>query len=173
MHKDRTEKQARHPAPRQGNTISKTVGRIARDFFGGLILFVAVFAMAALDSEQAWPHPAQTSQALNLVSDTIIPQIVRNDTRLPQVITGIPERNARHKRVIAQGYLPPTITPEASGISIFGQANGNSEVASSSWRFSLVAIMALIFGGMSALTMHLWRHLRHEYQPPPQSRRRD
>lgn len=171
MHNDPTAKQVQCPGQRQENAVGKTVGRMARDFFAGLMLFVTVFALATLDSEQAWPHSAQASQALNLVSDTVIPQAVENDRRLPQVITGTPEQNARHKRVIAQGYLPPTITPKASGISITGQAHGNTEAASSSWRFSLIVIMALIFGGMSALTMHLWRHLRHEYQPPRTRRR--
>ena len=117
-----------------------------RDFFLALLIGLAVFAFAALETGPAQSAPAASSVTRILATmDEPYAPIVRTQVR----------PDAR--------FLP---YPRAAA----GTDNPHNARRSGAARFSTIAIMALLFAAMSAMTLGFWRYLAHTVTKPARAR---
>ncbi|GAB4231636.1 MAG: hypothetical protein Kow0032_13990 [Methyloligellaceae bacterium] len=162
--------------PKAERPSGRVLSRLARDFCAGLALFLAVFALAAFDSREAWPHPAETSpQRITPHTLGIAAPAARAaplGTPAELAAEGLaPAAAPKGANKLVQGYQPPTIMPLGAvarplPLPLLNPVSAPSRSASGNWRLALIAIMAIVFAGMSALTMNLWRSLHREIGAP-------
>ena len=148
------------PGRRQGNTI----GRMVRDFFAGLLLFLVVFALATLDKRIAHSAPmfGPAGKITMLIESQ---QLLRGNgtaasLRFPLVAAprrrhASPLHNVKFDgRAGVSGYTMPLGDRARSAITAPGPAAHSTR----SWALT---VMALIFAAMTTLTLGLWRNLRY------------
>ena len=150
---------------RQGQRQGHSFGRMARDFFAGLLLFLVVFALATLDKRTAHsaPVPGPGAEITILIDSQ---QLLRGNggatsLRFPLVATPRHTPGSRLHNVKDDGRAGVSGYAMALGDRTRGAraAPGPADNSTRSWR--ALTVMALIFSVMTALTLGLWRQLRY------------
>lgn len=125
----------------------RLVRQTARDFFLALLIGLAVFAIAALDAGPVQSAPAASPVARSLAT---------LDEPYAPIIRAQVKPNAK--------FLVPS---QAAA----GTDNLRAGRTASPASFSTIAIMALLFAAMSAMTLGFWRHLACAVTKPARTRK--
>ena len=132
---------------RKARARARILRETATDFMTGLFIFLIIFLIAAIEQGAACPVHAATAGTV---------QIVKSDDRAKHTLLTQSKSNLRIVVVKpTAGNLPGA---GAAGIPVPQMAGGTA-------RKLLIGVMALLFGGMCALTLGLWRHLARAYAP--------
>lgn len=136
------------PGRRQGNGI----GRMVRNFFAGLLLFLVVFALATLDKRAAHSAPG-IGPVEEIMMHLEYQQLLRGngaDTSLRFPLVAAPRRRS----------APPLHNVKFDGrAGVPGPNPQTRDRAGNSTRGWTLTVMALMFSVMMALTLELWRQL--------------
>ena len=120
----------------------------AADFLAGLLIIIAVFVLAAVESRTAWPAPVLLAAAP--ASGIVVSSHAANT---PTVLDQSPAASEA-----AQTELRVAVGPIKSNDMPLQAAPRN--------RFFAISIMTLFFAAMCAVTLGFWRHIRREYASP-------
>jgi hypothetical protein len=123
----------------------------AADFLAGLLIIIAVFVLAALESRTAWPAPVFLAAAP--ASGIVVSSHAAGTPSTPIILDQSPAASEA-----AQTELRVAVGPIKSNDIPLQAAPRN--------RFFAITIMTLFFAAMCAVTLGFWRHIRREYASP-------
>ncbi len=136
----------KHPTARPDWRQKTIIRRTIRDFFAGLLLFLAIFALATFDK-----HAAHSATVLTASED------------LPagwayEIAVTAADRTKHANTVTPAGKMIQLALNNTYKAPQVHATPGLAEPSSRGWT---LVVMALIFAVMTALTLGLWRHLRN------------
>lgn len=152
---------------------TKLVRDTAADFVTGLLIFFAVYAVALVDSNSAWPAtPADPVWQVHHQSEAAgNSQSMTRGLPLSQPAARVSsEKRLGGQSATAPDKQRPSISSNSTSVRIaeLSKARRNYTLrgAAAGERVGTLAAMALFFSAMCAVTLGFWRHIRRSYASP-------
>lgn len=138
-----------------GKQDSRHARQFAGDFFIGIAVFLSVLALAVCEPQLARSAPAMDFAAKDhtLAEAGSTPQLPKNENfRFPA-----DETSPRHND-FEDDHAKYALRLGGHDVFPTAPSGARKSAAGQPW---MLPVMALVFGLMTALTLGLWRHLRH------------